>query len=239
MYEVVEPVVRVRNLYKHYGMARALDGFDLDLAPGQVVGLLGENGCGKTTLLKILGGVLSSYTGEVSICGYPPGAESKGVVAYLPDTEFLPDGAPPSYYIKLFSDFYSDFDPASARNALAYFGLNENMKLREMSKGMREKAQIALVMARNAKVYLLDEPISGVDPAARQMILEGIVRGIRPDSLVFITTHLVHDLEPIMNAVVMMRFGKTLLAGSADYLREAYGSSVDELFRRVYQWSAY
>ncbi len=216
----------------------ALDGVDLDLAPGQIIGLLGENGCGKTTLLKILGGVLSSYTGEVSICGHKPGPQSKGIVAFLPDTDFLPGGARISYCVRLFEDFYPDFDPDRARNTFKHFGLTENMRLSQMSKGMREKAQIALVMARNAKAYLLDEPISGVDPAARQVILEGIVQGLRPDSLVFITTHLVHDLEPILDAVVMMRFGKTLLAGDADDLRAAHGSSIDDVVRKVYQWSA-
>lgn len=230
-------VIEVHGLTKEYGTKRALDELDLSLPTGQIIGLLGENGCGKTTLLKILAGVLADHSGEVLIAGSRPGPQSKALVSFLPDASFLPDGAKVSACVQMYADFFADFDVDKAIELIEYFGLRQDMRLKEMSKGMREKVQIALAMSRKAKVFLLDEPISGVDPAARELILDAMVRNLSPDSLVVISTHLVHDLEPILDGVVMMRHGKVLLAGDVDDLRAQHNKSIDQLFREVYQWS--
>ncbi|EYT62968.1 ABC transporter [Dietzia sp. UCD-THP] len=228
-------LVETAGLTMSYGSTTALDALDLGLAPGQIVGLLGENGCGKTTLLKILAGVLSEYSGSVRIDGHAPGPESKAIVSFLPDTSFLPDSARVSYCLELYADFFSDFRTEKARDLIGFFGLSESARLKEMSKGMREKVQIALAMSRDAKVFLLDEPISGVDPAARQLILDGILRNLSEDSLLLISTHLVHDLEPILDAAVMMRHGRVLLQGDADDLRGRHSASLDQIFKETYR----
>lgn len=228
-------LVEATGLRMTYGATTALDGLDMALAPGQIVGLLGENGCGKTTLLKILACVLAGYSGDVRIAGHVPGPESKALVSYLPDTSFLPDAARVSYCLELYTDFFADFQPEKARDLIGFFGLSESARLKQMSKGMREKVQIALAMSRDSRVFLLDEPISGVDPAARQVILDGIVRNLSEDSLLLITTHLVHDLEPILDAAVMMRHGRVLLSGDADDLRGSRGASLDQIFRETYR----
>ncbi|MGV8847868.1 ABC transporter ATP-binding protein [Tessaracoccus sp.] len=230
--------INVQGLTKNYGALRALDGLDLTLSTGRIVGLLGENGCGKTTLLKVLAGVLTDHGGDVTIAGHRPGPESKAHVSFLPDASFLPDGARVSECVRMYRDFFTDFEVAKAEDLIGYFGLQQSMRLKAMSKGMREKVQIALAMSRQATVYLLDEPISGVDPAARQVILDGMVRNLSEDSLVFISTHLVHDLEPILDGVVLMRHGKVLLEGDVDDLRAQHNMSIDQLFKEVYQWSA-
>ncbi|MCC2592673.1 ABC transporter ATP-binding protein [Tessaracoccus sp. OS52] len=230
--------IEVRGLTKTYGPLRALDSLDLTLPYGQVVGLLGENGCGKTTLLKVLAGVLQDHEGSVWIAGSQLGPESKARVSFLPDASFLPDSARVSYCLDLYADFFADFDRDAAADLVGFFGLEQSMKLKQMSKGMREKVQIALAMSRKAHVYLLDEPISGVDPAARDVILKGILRNVSEDSLLLVSTHLIHDLEPILDAVVMMRYGKVQLTGQVDDLRHEHNKSIDQLFKEVYQWSA-
>lgn len=222
-------------LTKTYGRTRALDALDLELGSGRIVGLLGENGCGKTTLMKILAGVVSDYEGEARIAGLRPGPASKARVSFLPDTSFLPDGARARYCVGLYGDFFEDFDAAKAHELIRFFGLDESMRLKEMSKGMREKVQIALAMSRRAAVFLLDEPISGVDPAARQIILDGILNTLEDDALLLISTHLIHDLEPILDAVVMMRHGSMVLSGDADDLRAQHGASLDQIFKETYR----
>lgn len=229
------PLVSVRDLTVRYGDRAALDSLDLELPAGQIVGLLGENGCGKSTLLKTLAGVYADHTGEIRLDGHRPGPESKAKVSYLPDRSSLPDRARVSYCLALFEDFYADFSAAKARDLIGFFGLDESMRLKEMSKGMREKVQIALAMARQARVFLLDEPISGVDPAAREGILDGILRNLEPDSLLLIATHLVHDLEAALDSVVMMRHGRVLLTGEVDDLRAEHGASLEQIFRKVYR----
>ena len=232
---VQPPLISTSALSKTYGRVTAIDSLDLELAGGRIVGLLGENGCGKTTLMKILAGVISDYEGEARIAGLAPGPASKAKVSFLPDTSFLPDRARARYCVDLYGDFFEDFDAARAHELLGFFGLEESMRLKEMSKGMREKVQIALAMSRRAEVFLLDEPISGVDPAARQIILDGIVRTLDEDSLLLISTHLIHDLEPILDSVVMMRHGSVVLAGDADDLRAEHGASLDEIFKETYR----
>ena len=230
-----DALVEISGLTMSYGPVRALDGLDMTLHSGRIVGLLGENGCGKTTLLKILAGVLSGYSGDVRIAGHAPGPESKALVSFLPDTSFLPDSARVSYCLALYNDFFADFQLEKARDLIGFFGLSETSRLKQMSKGMREKVQIALAMSRDARVFLLDEPISGVDPAARELILDGILRNLDHDSLLLISTHLVHDLEPVLDGAVMMRHGRVLLQGNADDLREEHFASLDQIFKETYR----
>ncbi|MFD2674604.1 ABC transporter ATP-binding protein [Gulosibacter bifidus] len=230
-----EPLIHTRQLTKRYGKTLALDNFDLDLAPGQIVGLLGENGCGKTTLLKTLAGMDQDFTGTAQIAGHDIGPETKALVSFLPDTSFLADSAKVTECIHYFDDFFADFDADKARDTIAFFGLDASSRLNEMSKGMREKVQVALTMARRARVFLLDEPISGVDPAARQVILDGVLRNLEPESLLMISTHLIHDLEPVLDSVVMMRHGKLLQQGYVDDLRAEHSKSIDQIFQEMYR----
>lgn len=226
-------VLEVRDLAVRFGQTAALDGVDLALAPGRIVGLLGQNGSGKTTLMKTIAGVIAEHTGHVRVCGRGLGAETKALVSFLPDAAFLGGGMRVADCLRLFRDFFPDFDERKARDLIRLFGLDETMRLRRMSKGMREKVQIALTMSRRAKLFLLDEPISGVDPAARDVILDGILRDVDDDALLVISTHLVHDLEPIIDTVVMLRDGRVALASDADDLRAAHGASLDAIAREM------
>lgn len=230
-----QPLVRTRGLGKTYGNRVALTGVDLDLNPGQIVGLLGENGCGKTTLLKTLAGVLAGYDGDVSVAGHAPGPESKALVSFLPDVGFLSPSHRVSFCLRMWSDYFADFDTDKARAMIADFGIDEELRIKQLSKGMREKVQVAIAMSRRVPVYLLDEPISGVDPSARDSILRSIMANLSPDSLLLISTHLVHDLEPMLDAVVMMRYGQVLLQGISDDLRAHHGTSLDGIFREEYR----
>ena len=228
------PAIEVSGLTKSYRGRPALRGLNLSLAPGQIVGLMGDNGSGKTTLLKILAGILSEWEGSVRIAGHAPGAESKARVSFLPDASFLNDRQKPADSIDQYARFFTDFDLAKARDMVDFFGLPWDRSLKEMSKGMREKLQISLAMSRRADVYLLDEPISGVDPASRDVILRGILSNFADDALMLVSTHLIQDVEPIVDSVVFLRGGQLLLQGNADELREEHGVSLDALFRKVY-----
>ena len=224
----------VHALTKVYGRVRALDGLDLDLEPGHIVGLMGDNGAGKTTLLKVLAGVTADWQGEVSLHGQPPGAATKQFVSFLPDQSFLPDWQRPADAIGRYADFFADFDADRAHDLIDFYRLPTDRRLKEMSKGMREKVQIALAMARRAKVYLLDEPVGGVDPAARSILMEGILKHVEPDQLLVISTHLIHDLEPVIDTVVFLHQGRLRLQGDADELRAANKTDLEGLFRKVY-----
>lgn len=229
------PAIHLAHVTKRYGKVPALNDLSLDLAAGQIVGLLGENGSGKTTMLKILAGALTRYEGEARIHGLPIGPQTKAMVSFLPDASFLADGDTIEACITMFDDFFADFNETKCRDLISFFQLDPRRKLNTLSKGMREKVQIALAMSRDARVFLLDEPISGVDPAARDVLLEAIVRDLPEDALVIISTHLIHDLEPVLDAVALMRHGQILLTGEVDDLRAERGMSIDQLFREVYR----
>lgn len=224
-----------RDLTKRFGAVQALEGVTLRVAPGRVVGLLGPNGSGKTTLIKLANGLLTPTSGEIRICGALPGKETKAVVSYLPDRPTLPEWMSAEQLMDFFADFYADFDRARAADMLARLGVRAEMKYGQMSKGTREKVQLILVMSRRAKLYLLDEPIGGVDPATRDYILETIIRNYDENASVVISTHLISEVENVLDDVIFLREGKITMQASVDDIRAQYGKSVDALFREVFK----
>ena len=228
-------LVHVDHLTKHYRKTPALRDYSLSLDAGHIVGLMGPNGCGKTTLLKILAGVLSDYEGTVTIGGCTPGVATKEIVSYLPDADFLNADRTAEEAIRVYSMFFADFDADKAASMVDFFGLPSDRRLGEMSKGMGEKLQISLIMSRRARMFLLDEPISGVDPATRDIILEGILREFNPESLLIMSTHLISDIEHFVDYALFMKEGQVLLQGDADDLRATHGDSLDAIFRKEYR----
>ncbi len=228
-------ILQCKNLSKKYGATEALKGINLELDAGKIVGLLGPNGSGKTTFIKLANGLLKPSEGEILIGGYKPGKETKAMVAYLPDREFLPDYMSISQLIRYYSDFFEDMDEAKAEEMLRSLELDKNMKLKKMSKGTKEKVQLILTMSRDAKVYFLDEPIAGVDPAARDYILRTIITNYNPDALVVISTHLIADVENVLDDVVFIKEGSIVLHKDADAIREDEAKSIDRLFREVFK----
>ena len=231
----METCLECRDLSKRFGSVQALDGVTLSIAPGRVVGLLGPNGSGKTTLIKLANGLLTPSSGEVRICGALPGKETKAVVSYLPDRPCLPEWMSADELMDYFADFFEDFDRARAADMMARLRLNPHMKYGQMSKGTREKVQLILVMSRRARLYLLDEPIGGVDPATRDYILDTIIRNYDENASVLISTHLISDVENVLDDVIFLREGRVTLQASVDDIRAQYGKSVDALFREVFR----
>ena len=227
--------IELNGLTKAYGSLVALDQVTLSLEKGQIVGLLGPNGSGKTTLIKLLNGLLRPTSGTVRINGMEPGVDTKKIVTYLPDRNALPDYMEASKLVDLYADFFEDFDAAKAREMIADLGIDMKMPMKKMSKGTREKLQLCLVMARNAEVYLLDEPIGGVDPATRDYILRTIISNYSEDAIMIISTHLISDIESVLDDVIFLKEGKVVLHKSAETIREEEGKSVDELFREVFR----
>ncbi len=228
-------LVTVRNLTKYSGPFPAVKNISFDVEQGKIIGLLGPNGCGKTTTIKILAGIINQYTGDVKIDGHKPGIESKNIISYLPEKTYLSDWMKAKDAIDFFNDFYSDFDRNKAMEMLERFQLGPNMQIKAMSKGMQEKMQLVLVMSRNAKLYLLDEPLGGVDPATRGSILDIILNNYTENSSLLLSTHLIYDVERIFDSVVMMGFGEIFLADTVDNIRQNTGKSVDEYFREVFR----
>ena len=231
----METCLECRDLSKRFGSVQALDGVTLSIAPGRVVGLLGPNGSGKTTLIKLANGLLTPSSGEVRICGALPGKETKAVVSYLPDRPCLPEWMSADELMDYFADFFEDFDRSRAADMMARLRLNPHMKYGQMSKGTREKVQLILVMSRRARLYLLDEPIGGVDPATRDYILDTIIRNYDESASVLISTHLISDVENVLDDVIFLREGRVTLQASVDDIRAQYGKSVDALFREVFK----
>lgn len=228
-------ILKCTGLSKRYGSVSALEGLDLAVEPGRIVGLLGPNGSGKTTLIKLANGLLRPSEGKVLIDGREPGVESKKLVSYLPERACLPEWMSVQGLLGFYGDFYGDFDRAAATDMLSRLEIDPKRKLKHLSKGNREKVQLILVMSRKAKLYLLDEPIGGVDPAARDFILSTIIQNYNPEAAVIISTHLIADVEKVLDDVIFISRGKLLLNAPADELREQRGKSVDEVFREVFK----
>ena len=231
----MEPVVSASNLSKKYGSFIALDGIDLTIPGGRIVGLLGPNGSGKTTLIKLIAGLLTPSAGQVCVCGKPIGRESKALVSYLPDRVYFNQDQKIVSLLDFFQDLYPDFDRIRAETMLSQLGIPENAKFKELSKGSREKVQLALVMSRRARLYLLDEPIAGVDPAARDYIIQTVVKNYDPSATVIISTHLIADIEPILDEYIVLYQGKIMRQGSVEEERQKSGRTLDELFREVFR----
>ena len=228
-------LVRCTNVSRSFGEVRALNGVDLSLPSGRIIGLLGPNGSGKTTLIKILNGLLQPTSGEVRIAGNVPGVETKKIVSYLPDRGYFPEWMRVGDMIDLFADFYADFDRAKANEMCRALGLDVKLPIKTLSKGTREKMQLMLVMSRAAKLYLLDEPIAGVDPAAREFIMRTILTNYSEDGTVLISTHLILDVEQVLDEAVFLRQGEVVLHESVDSIRDRPGGSVDQLFRDMFR----
>lgn len=229
-------ILECRGLTKCYGAKTALQNIDLKLLPGRIVGLLGPNGSGKTTLLKLANGLLTPTSGEILINGMKPGVETKKIVSFLPDCSFLAGWMTIEKAINYSADFFEDFRPDAAYEMVARLGLDRGQKIRTLSKGNREKVSLILAMSRAAKLYLLDEPIAGVDPASRDYILGTILSSYAENSTVVISTHLIADVEKILNDVLFIQNGRIDLYRSAEEIRETEHMSVDALFREAYKW---
>ena len=228
-------MIKCNSLTKRYGMVTALDDIDLTLEKGRIVGLLGPNGSGKTTFIKLCNGLLVPSAGEVLLDGKKPGVETKSFVSYLPDANYLPDWMNVGQLVDLFTDFYADFDQAKAYEMLSQLGVDRKHRLKSLSKGNKEKVQLVLAMSRQAKIYFLDEPIGGVDPAARDYILNTIISNYSEDALVVLSTHLIGDIEKILDEVVFINRGQIVCHREVDEIRETEGKSVDQLFREVFR----
>ncbi len=229
-------LLRCENLTKTYGNLTALNSINLSLESGKIVGLLGPNGSGKTTLIKLINGLLTPTEGKVLINGKAPGVETKVEVAYLPDNSYLNTWMTVKQIVDYFVDFYADFREDLAYTMLDRLGISPTTKLKTLSKGNKEKVCLILVMSRNAKLYVLDEPIAGVDPAARDYVISTIINNYNKDATVLISTHLISDIEQILDEAVFIQNGDILLHKSIDDIREEHGKSVDELFREVFRW---
>ena len=229
------PILECVDLSKRFGSVQALDNVNFTIEPGRVVGLLGPNGSGKTTLLKLANGLLTPTDGEILIDGDAPGKKSRSLVSYLPDKPYLADWMKVRQLLDFFEDFYDDFDRDRAMEMLLRLNIGEDMRIKEMSKGTREKTQLILVMSRKAKLYLLDEPIGGVDPATRDYILDTIIRNYNPEAAVVISTHLIAYVEQVLDDVIFIDKGRIVLQSSVDDIREERGMSVDQYFREVFR----
>lgn len=233
----MENILECMGLTKDYKGIRALDNLTFSVPDrGCIVGLLGPNGSGKTTFIKLLTGLLTPTSGQIRIAGLPVGTETKSVVAYLPDSNFLSDGFTVQEEIQYYKDFFEDFDEEKAKTMIAELGVNPTQKVRALSKGTKEKLGLLLTLARNAKLFILDEPIAGVDPAARDYILKTIVSHKNADATMIICTHLIGDIEPVLDYVLFLQNGKVVLQGGANEIRKGEGKTIDQLFREVFRW---
>ena len=228
-------ILTCKGLSKRFGGTQALDQVDLSIEPGRIVGLLGPNGSGKTTLIKLANGLLTPSEGELRVCGLLPGKESHACVSYLPERTAIPTWMSVTQLLDFYQDFYADFRRDAAEEMLSHLNIPSKQRIKQMSKGTREKVQLIMVMSRAAKLYLLDEPIGGVDPATRDYILSTIIGNYNPDAAVVISTHLISDVEKVLDDVVFINQGRVMLQASVDQIREEKGMSVDALFREVFK----
>ena len=228
-------LLEINNLNKSFDNKEILKDINLSIQSGKIIGLLGKNGVGKTTLIKLINDLLTPTNGEILIKGQKIGVETKKVISYLPERTYLNKQMKVSEVISYFEDFYDNFDSKKAKRLLKDLDLDINQKLSKMSKGMQEKVQLVLVMSRNADLYVLDEPLGGVDPATRDQILDTILTNFNEGASVIISTHLISDIERILDEVIFIDKGKIVLQDSADKLREKENSSIDEVFRRMFK----
>lgn len=228
-------ILEAENLSKSYGAFQALKNVSLSMDCGRIIGLLGPNGSGKTTLLKIINGLLVPTSGTIRIGGETPGVLTKQHISFLPDTSYFPKWMKITDLFTYFGDFYNDFDKMKAQEMLSRLNINEKMKLKQMSKGTLEKVQLILTMSRDANLYCLDEPIGGVDPATRDYILQTIINNYSENASVLISTHLISDVENILDDVIFLQEGEVKLLSTVDEIREEKGTSVDGLFREVFK----
>ena len=228
-------VLECKDLSKRYGGTQALDHISLAIEPGRIVGLLGPNGSGKTTLIKLANGLLTPSEGVIAVCGSLPGKESRARVSYLPERTAIPTWMSVTQLLDFYGDFYADFRRDAAEEMLRHLNIQSRQRIKQMSKGTREKVQLIMVMSRQAQLYLLDEPIGGVDPATRDYILSTIIGNYNPEAAVVISTHLIADVEKVLDEVIFLNQGRVVLQSSVDEIREEKGMSVDALFREVFK----
>ena len=227
-------LVSIRNLSKKYGKHTALKDVSLDIPRGRIIGLLGPNGSGKTTLIKLMNGLLTPGKGQILIDGNLPGVETKACVSYLPERTYLPPAIRVKQLLSYFTDFYADFDRQKALSMLTSLQISPDASLKTLSKGTKEKVQLIMVMSRRAQLYILDEPIAGVDPAARDYILKTIIQDYSEEASILLSTHLISDIEPILDDVIFLKDGEITLTSSVEDIRNTYGKSVDAYFREVF-----
>ncbi len=228
-------IIKLENVVKRYGKKEALKGINLDIPKGKIVGLLGPNGSGKSTMIKLLNGLLQPDEGTIEIAGMKPSIETKKIVSYLPERTYLSEWMKMKDLLKFFSDFYEDFDLEKAEEMIEALNINVDEKIKDMSKGTKEKVQLILVMSRNADVYILDEPIGGVDPAARSFIMRTILQNFSEESTLIIATHLISEIENICDEIIFLSYGEIKLQGNVDEIREEKGKSIDALFREEFR----
>ncbi len=228
-------IIKLENVVKRYGKKEALKGINLDIPKGKIVGLLGPNGSGKSTMIKLLNGLLQPDEGNIEIAGMKPSIETKKIVSYLPERTYLSEWMKMKDLLKFFSDFYEDFDLEKAEEMIEALNINVDEKIKDMSKGTKEKVQLILVMSRNADVYILDEPIGGVDPAARLFIMRTILQNFSEESTLIIATHLISEIENICDEIIFLSYGEIKLQGNVDEIREEKGKSIDALFREEFR----
>ncbi|MGG4147401.1 ABC transporter ATP-binding protein [Paenibacillus algorifonticola] len=230
----MKKIVELQAVTKNYGPRKALHNINLNLEAGKIIGLLGSNGSGKSTLMKLAAGLIQPTSGSVRICGEPIGVGTKAVTSFMPDQPVTESWMRVKDALRFFSDFYNDFDQEKAGSMLDYLKLDRNDRISSLSKGMNERLQLTLAMSRQAKLYLLDEPIGGVDPVARGKILDAIVKFYNEDSCVLISTHLITDIERVFDEVIFIKNGEVSLRQDVESIRSKHGKSVDELFREVF-----
>lgn len=228
-------IVEFKNVYKSYGDKDVLKGIDLNIPKGKIVGLLGPNGSGKTTIIKLINNLLQVDEGSIEINGMKPSVETKKIISYLPEKTYLNDWMKVKDILAFFHDFYKDFDVQKANEMIKNLKIDKNERLKTMSKGTKEKVQLILVMSRRADLYILDEPIGGVDPAARSYILDTILTNYNENATLLIATHLISEIENICDEVVFISNGEILLQGDVDDIREENGKSIDSLFREEFK----
>ena len=233
-------LIEITGLTKTYDKNKvAINNLSLTVPRGKIIGLLGPNGSGKTTLIKMMNGLLTPTGGKILINGQEPGVETKARISYLPDRTYLGDGQKIGDVLDYFADFYSDFDRNKAEAMCHSLGIGKKDRIKSMSKGTKEKLQLIMVMSRRAQLYLLDEPIAGVDPAAREYILNTILTNYNPDGTVIISTHLISDVEKVLDEVVLLKDGRIVCHDTVDHIRETQGKSVDALFRDIFRTIPY